>query len=1035
VGSGGRLCRDGRDRSKKTSAARRVREIFPVRTDWRTSGGYTYPVCLQLCEVEMKRLCPIFLLMFLIAAPSWAQQSTAEVRGRVVDAQQAVLPGVTVTLTNQDTGVYRTTVSNSDGTYFVGALAPGTYSISGDLSGFKKYVRKDVRLDLGHTTTLDVSLEIGGVTESVTVSAATPLVDVTSKQVGGSITSREMVSLPSVNGNFVGMVSLLPGIIANVSTESFGADAVSVNGMDSRNNNYMLDGANNNDDVIGQRASSQARVPLEAVQEFQVVTNQYDAEHGRTTGAIINAISKQGTNRFHGVAAGLFQSASMTRQDFFVKQNHLTKPDTHQETFRANLGGPIVRDKAHFFVNLERVMVDRATSITIPSHPEFNASPVTQDRVWNTLARFDNQINANHTWGVRFLREYSPQLNQIIPTATQQVTQAASREENDRDTTVVGTFNSVLGHNMLNTVRVNFTQEDVSFGNPNFNANGHLQEALRPTLSYQTFIDQQSSTAQARVDNAYEFDDTVSWFVPGRGGDHDIKFGAQYESVKADSTTNDNLNGTFTFRTDTFFNAADPRTYPERFSIRVPGLLETTQKARFVTVFGQDKWKLNHRTTLSLGVRYDLEVQPIAENNNPAFGSASAYPVDKNNIGPRVGVSHDLSGDGKSVLRGGFGRFYDKTHFELISAILSAGVFSNSFTTTQPTNAADPGPSTGVLPTNPFLVGGPVVNRTLLAQQFPAGSQIRNTGTVNLDNPDRKIPYADQATIGYERQLSSNLSMSADYVHAAARDQLMVKDLNAGLRPTTVRTATVARTFSTTAASYAAALGLTPFVAAITTPVNTGSIDYDALEMALVKRFNRNYSFRVSYTLGYSRGNESGAGAPTSGFQVLDDMHLELNEGPTNVDRRHNLAISGQALIPHTGGLNVSWTAHALSGARLTLTDSTVDTDRNGVAEELLPSGTYSGTGTNPLTVDFESKRNGGTGPGFFQVDVRAGYLFHLGSERTLNVFADVFNLLNRANFDNPLTTDRFSTAFLNLTALRSGAVPTTVQLGVRFGF
>lgn len=983
----------------------------------------------------MRRTLAVLLFVSAIAAPALAQQSTSEVRGRAVDAQQAALPGVTITVTNQDTGVYRTTVSNGDGAYFVSGLAPGMYSIAAELQGFKKYARKDLRLDLGHTTSLDVQLEIGNMTESVTVTAETPLVDVTSKQVGGNITSNEMMSLPSVNGNFVGMVALLPGIIANVSTESFGADAVSVNGMDSRNNNYMLDGANNNDDVIGQRASSQARVPLEAVQEFQVVTNQYDAEFGRTTGAIINAISKQGTNQWHGVAAGLFQSASLTAQDFFVKQNNLDKPDTHQQTYRANLGGPIVRDKAHFFVNLERVMIDRATTINIPSHPEFDASPVTQDRVWNTLLRFDNQLSANHTWGVRFLREYSPQLNQIIPvSATQQVTAAASREENDRDTTIVGTFNSVLGQNRLNTVRLNYTQEDVSFANPGFNGNGHDQAALKPTLIHQTFADQQSSVAQARVDNAYEFDDTMSWFLPGRHGDHDLKFGAQYEKVNADSTANDNLNGTFTFRTDRFFDANDPSTYPERFSIRVPGVLDTTQKAHFVTAFGQDKWKVNNRATISLGLRYDVEVQPIGENNNPAFSDASKYPVDKNNFGPRVGLTYDLSGDGRSIVRGGYGRFYDKTHFELISGVLTNGVFSNSFTTTQPTNGPDPGPSNGVKPTNPFLANGPVVDPALVSQQFPAGSKIRNTGTVNLDNPARKIPYADQATIGYERQLGPNLSVSADYVHALGRDQLMVKDLNAGLRPTTSRTAAVVRTFSPTAIAYAASLGLSPFVAAINQPVNTGEVDFDSLEMALVKRFSSNYSFRVSYTLGYSRGNTSGQGAPTDQFQLLDDMRLDLNEGPTTVDRRHNLVISGQALIPHTHGLNFSWTAHALSGSPFTLTDSTTDPDRNGSAQEPLPAGSYTGTGKNPFTVDFKSERNGATGPGFFQLDMRGGYLFHMGGQRTVNAFLDVFNVTNRANFDNP-SGDRFSTSFLNLTVLRSGAVPTTLQLGVRFGF
>ena len=964
-----------------------------------------------------------------------AQEANAELRGRVLDAQGGVLPGVTITITNQATGVYRATASNEDGTYFVTALAPGTYSIVAELSGFKKYNRADVRLDLGKTTSLDLPLEVGGVTETVTITAATPLVDITSKEIGGNVTNREVTSLPSVNGNFVGMVALLPGIVSNVSTESFGSDAVSANGMDSRNNNFMLDGANNNDDVIGQRAGSQARTPLEAIAEFQVVTNQYDAEFGRTTGAIINAISKQGTNAFHGVAAGLWQDASMTKPDFFVKQNGLKKPETQLQTYRANLGGPIIRDKAHFFFNVERVMVDRANTITISSHPEFNASPVTQDRVWNTLLRFDHQLNAGNVWTVRWLRESSPQLNQIVPytvpagvgiaVPTLPVTHNASREENDIDQTVVGSLNTVLSNTRLNTVRVNFTREDVAFANPNFNGNGQDQAALKPTLVYQTFSDQQSQVAQARVNNAYQIDDTFSWFIAGHGGDHDVKFGAQYEYVSARATAQDNLNGTFFFRTDLPFNAANPLTYPERLQVRVPGALNTFQQADFVSAFAQDKWHVAPRATISAGVRYDLEIQPIHEVDNPRFSDETAYPVDKNNVGARIGLTYDVSGNGRAVVRGGYGRFYDKTHFELISAILTNGVFSNSFNVFFPTNNNDPGPSSGTLPLDPMLAGGPTLNQTLLQQRFPAGSRIKNTGTVTLDSPDRRIPYTDQLTAGYERQLATNLSVSGDYVHARARDQLMLKDLNPGQRATTSRTATLVR--------------INPaFSGAVLTPINEGESNYDALEAALVKRFASNYSFRVSYTLGYSRGNLSGNGAVIDTFQVLDDLHLDLNEGPTDFDRRHNLVISGQAMVPKTTGLTVGWIARALSGNRFSLTDSTTDPDRNGQFSEPLQAGTYSGTaGTrrNPYTATVdEAERNSATGPGLFQLDLRLGYRLRPHMGHTVDLFADIFNVTNRANFANPIG-DRFNANFLNLVALRAGAVPTTLQLGARFEF
>ena len=978
------------------------------------------------------RLVGLFAIACCLSAGTlaYSQESTAELRGRVQDAQDAPVPGATITITNQATGVLRQTVSNADGTYFITAIVPGSYELAAELAGFTKYSRRDVRLDLGRTTTLDVELSVGALTETVTITAETPLVDLTSKEIGGNVTNREVTMLPSVNGNFVGMVALLPGVISNISTESFGSDAISANGLDSRNNNFMLDGANNNDDVIGQRAGSQARTPLEAVAEFQVITNQYDAEFGRTTGAIINAISKSGTNAFHGVAGGLWQDAGMTKKDFFVDQNGLTKPDTKLQTYRANIGGPVVKDKAHFFFNVERVMIDRALSITIPSHPEFNASPVTQDRVWNTLARFDHQLNVNHTWAVRWLRESSPQLNQIVPAVytvpiavTLPVTANASREENDVDQTLVATLNSVLGGNRLNTFRVNWTQEDVAFANANFNANGQDQAALLPQLNYLTFVDQQSDVAQARVNDAYQIDDTMSWYITGHGGSHDLKFGGQYEYVGAQSTAQDVSNGRFWFGTDQFFNANNPRTYPERLQVRVPGPLNRYQKAHFVAAFAQDKWRVTNRATLSIGLRYDLEVQPIAELDNPQFPDPQKYPVDRNNIAPRIGFTYDLEGHGRGVLRGGYGRFYDKTHFELISAILTAGAFSDSFLVQFPlgTNNVDPGPSNGVLPFDPMLRGGPTVNRALLESLYPPGSRVKNTGTVTLDNPDRVIPHTDQITAGYERQLWTTISVSADYVHARAREQFMLQDLNPGLRTTTSRTAPLVR--------------INPaYTGAVNQPINAGSIDYDALEIAWVKRFASDYSYRVSYTLGNSRGNTTGAAIPLSGFQVLDDLNLDMNEGPTNVDRRHNLVISGQALVPKTSGLTVAWIARALSGSHFTLLDSTTDPDRNGTFAEPLPSGSYESTGRNPWNVDFESQRNGATGPGLFQLDLRLGYRARVGAGRSLDMFVDVFNVTNRANFENP-TGDRRSTDFLNLTALRAGAVPTTAQIGVRLQY
>jgi outer membrane receptor protein involved in Fe transport len=965
----------------------------------------------------------------LAATSLVAQQGSAELRGRVSDEQGAALPGATVVIKHQESGIYRQANTTTDGSYYMAGVTPGPYELTVELTGFKRVSRRDVRLEVGKTTTIDLALQVGGLQEELTVTAESPIVDITSKEVGGHITDRELTDLPSINRNYIGFIGLLPGVIPNISTESFGSDSVSVNGQDARNNNYLLDGGNNNDDVIGQRAGTQARTPLEAIQEFQVLTNQYDAEFGRTTGAIVNAITKQGTNSFHGSAFAFVQDASLSEKNYFVAKNNLPKPDTTFQQYGFTLGGPVIRDKAHFFVSVERVIEDLGQDIAIPARPDLNAAPVRETRVWNTLVRFDHQINADHTWSVRWLRESSPQFNQIIPvvnpiagvTGTFPVTLDAAREEDDLDQTVAASLNSVLGNTRVNTLRFAWTQEDVSFGTPNFNSNGRHQDQLLPSLLYRTYYDQQNSVAQARVNDGWQVEDTFSWFIPGSRGDHNLRVGIQYQRSTNKATTQDNWNGTFSIPSDRAFTPGDFSTYPERLSIRVPGESLTDMKADYFGAFIQDKWQLSRRLTLSLGLRYDLEKIPIEELDNPEFSDPNDYPVDGNNIAPRVGFAWDMKGDGQTVVRGGYGRFYDKTHYELITGIITAGVFSNSFVVNFPANAADPGPSQGRAPTDPMLVDGPTVNRALLNQMFPPGTKTKNTGTVLLDSPDRVIPYTDQFTVGFEKALFRNFSLGVDYVHAAGRSQFMSLEKNPGVRVDTSRTGRVVRVDPS-------------FTASVLQRINVGEIDYDALLVGLERRWANNYRFRVSYTLGKSRGNTSGNGIPISNLQFLNDMNLDANEGPTDVDRRHNLVLSGALIVPKTGGLTVSTVARYLSGTAFTIQDQSSDPDQNGILFDPLPAGTYSGTGDDAITVENAGGRNGAYGPSFFQWDMRLGYQLRLRGTSRVELFGECFNLTNRANFDNP-SGDRRLATFLVVTALRPGGVPRTFQLGARFVF
>jgi hypothetical protein len=297
----------------------------------------------------MRTLAFVLISIVSAAMPAAGQQGTAEIRGKVTDAQGGVVPGAAIVIRNQNTGMFRETVSNADGSYYVGGVTPGTYEITAELQGFRKYDQRDVRLEVGRTATIDVVLQVGSLEQEVTVTAETPLVDITSKEVGGNITSRELTELPSPTRNFISFIGLLPGVSANVDPTTFGGDNVNVNGQDSRNNNYSLDGGNNNDDFVGQRGGMQARPPLETIQEFQVLTSQFDAEFGRTSGAVINAVTKAGTNQFRGSGFAFIEDSKLTSKDFFAKQNHLAKPKTKEQQLGGTFGGPIVKDKLHFF--------------------------------------------------------------------------------------------------------------------------------------------------------------------------------------------------------------------------------------------------------------------------------------------------------------------------------------------------------------------------------------------------------------------------------------------------------------------------------------------------------------------------------------------------------------------------------------------------------------------------------------------------------------------------------------------------------------
>jgi hypothetical protein len=284
-------------------------------------------------------------------------------------------------------------------------------------------------------------------------------------------------------------------------------------------------------------------------------------------------------------------------------------------------------------------------------------------------------------------------------------------------------------------------------------------------------------------------------------------------------------------------------------------------------------------------------------------------------------------------------------------------------------------------------------------------------------------------SLGYERQIGRTMSAGVDYIHNDGRNWLGY-DLNPALKVDTTRTGRFTRTDLLGLASQ---LGLSPFAGSINSRFDySGETTYDGLNLQFERRFSGFWSARTGYTLGYARGNNNGAALAANNFQVLAEKNLDLGFGPLDTDRRHNFTLSGRLEVPRTGGLTVSALLRYMSGRPFTIHDTNVDADRNNIGFDPLPAGEYSGAGPNTITVKNDGGRNGTYGPDYMQLDARFGYRVRMNA-RTLDVFAEVFNVTNRSNFLNPSGDRRMN--FLVLNGLVAGGFPRQAQLGVRLGF
>ncbi len=377
-------------------------------------------------------------ILLLICATAFAQQTTGVITGRITDEQGAAIPGVTVTAKSASTGFTRSEVSDSEGLFRLTALPIGTYDVTAELQGFATLSKKDVAVNIGQTQSVDFPLKVAQLAETVNVTGASPLIETTASSVGAVVDVKRIESLPLNGRQFANLAATVPGVGLGFHSDPTKSTqyAPQINGGAGRNVNYQIDGGDNNDDTVGGMLQ---QFPLEAIEQFNFVTQRFKAEYGRSNGGVLNVVTKSGTNLVSGSFFEFFRDEAMNAQTETEKLNDIDKQDYRRNQFGGSLGGPIAKDKAHFFFAIERTQQDTFQAVdtqglfpsldgvfTVPyreniltgkvtgniaasqylsvrygrnnnSQP-YGASPSNTPDNWGDSSNKLNSINVNHNW-------------------------------------------------------------------------------------------------------------------------------------------------------------------------------------------------------------------------------------------------------------------------------------------------------------------------------------------------------------------------------------------------------------------------------------------------------------------------------------------------------------------------------------------------------------------------------------------------------------------------------------------------------------
>jgi hypothetical protein len=956
-----------------------------------------------------------------------AQAGRGEINGTIFDESKSVLPGVTITVINEEQGITRNAVTGTEGRYVIATLLPGVYTLRAELPGFQTQERRGLRLSVGQELTVEFTMALGSVSEQVTVTGEAPLVEVTTSRIGTNVSTQEIDSLPSQGRNQLALLQTVPGLVPNLSQSTFEGGQYSANGRESTANLFMIDGVYNNDDRLGGNGG-QTRVTLDSMAEFQVLTHQYTAEYGGASGMIVNAVSKSGTNQMSGRAFYYKQDGRWNATNHFLALRGEENPDSGSDVFGFSLGGPIVRNKAFWFFNLERNLIDQAVSLVFPQEAAPLATSFSDHaeiKVWNTFSKLDYQASSNHSFGFRWIRETATNVGEEWEESLA-LPESVEVENDAGDHILSGNWTWIIGNQATNEFKVSHIREDLLSGNrayfdADFNhieLNGRDQFDIGPMNEHPDFVAGPAALHGSAVTRTYIVEDAFTVTKSGWGGTHTLKTGAAYSRNSAvPHILGNNDNGTYRFRHNLPFDPVDGFTYPSRFSILMGEIYIDVIDDR-VNGFVQDKWQVNNKLTFNLGLRYDYQ---------------TLTPQTKDAIAPRLGFAYDPTGRGKTVLRGGIGKFYEYQLAATGSALQQQALISRAFTfDTGEDRAAD----RGVIPSHPCLQPANNTGRAIISpacRTFLGGlrGQVAAGGFINTEptlDGDRAMGYLWGYSFGVQRELFTNVGMSVDYVGNRGR-QIGLIDIN---EPRPLANGQVGRPGPN---------GFDPDGTLIPADARSASFqrvlqyqfhpdiktDYDSLEVSLDKRFSQRWSGRVAYTLARSR--DTGIGG-FNAKRFTDDLNPSVDYGRSNFDNRHAFSMNVNA--SPWRGLGLGMVLRAYSGYPINETvgsDVNRDRDNNdrpraGVDDATLPI-------LSPLGANGVAIRNGIDGENVFIMDLRLQYIFDLPRQNRVGLFWEVYNATNNVNFANP-TGNRNSANFMEPVSAGGSRV---MQLGIRYSF